>query len=353
MVTMKIGIIRNEDPESAKDWIQACKNRKLDYTVIDISADNWLEQVLSSQADFFVTQPPGIYERFKTMFDERIYIITQELGMKVFPSFTESLIYENKKMSSYYFKAKNILHPQTWVFYSYQEAESFVQKAEYPFVAKTSIGASGSGVKIIKFPKEAMAYIHLAFKGKGIKRRFGPNRNTGSPQKWAAKTIKSPSYFIKRLKYYLEIVGNTQFGYVIFQEYIPHTFEWRVVKIGDSYFVHKKIVVKDKASGGKVKEFGFPPESVLDYVKSLCNEHDFHCVCVDLFESERGYLVNEIQCVFGIPYKYLAKVGDDVGRFIQKDGAWAFEKGDFTVNEACDLKLEAATKLFSHNKEDG
>jgi glutathione synthase/RimK-type ligase-like ATP-grasp enzyme len=344
---MKIGIIRNEDPESSKDWIQACKNRKLDYTVVDISAANWLEQVLSSQADFFVTQPPGIYERFKTMFDERLYIITQELGLKVFPSFTESLIYENKKMSSYYFDAKNIPHPKTWVFYSYQEAESFIQKAKYPFVAKTSIGAAGSGVKIIKSLKEAKAYIHLAFKGKGITRRFGPNRVAGSPKKWAAKTIKSPSYFIKKLKYYLEVQSNPQFGYVIFQEYISHTFEWRVVKVGDSFFVHKKIVVKGKASGGKVKEFGFPPDSVLDYVQTLCREHDFHSVCVDLFESEGGYLVNEIQCVFGILYKYLAKVGDDAGRFVQEDGSWVFEKGDFTTNGACDLKLEAAIKLFS------
>lgn len=349
---MKIGIIRNEDPESAKDWIQACKNRKLDFTVIDISAANWLEQVLSSQADFFVTQPPGIYERFKTMFDERLYIITQELGLKVFPSFTESLIYENKKMSSYYFDAKNIPHPNTRVFYGYYEAVSFIQKAKYPFVAKTSIGAAGSGVKIIRSIKEAKAYIHQAFKGKGIRRRFGPNRNTGSPKKWAAKTIKSPSYFIKRLRHYLGIHSDPQFGYVIFQEYIPHTFEWRVVKIGDSYFAHKKMVVKGKASGGKVKEFGFPPESVLNYVKALCKEHNFHCVCVDLFESERGYLVNEIQCVFGIPYKYLAKVGDDTGRFIQKEGAWVFDKGDFTVNEACDLKLETAIKLFSHGEED-
>jgi hypothetical protein len=255
-------------------------------------------------------------------------------------------------MSSYYFDAKNIPHPKTWVFYSHQDAKSFIQKAKYPFVAKTSIGAAGSGVKIIRSIKEAKAYIHQAFKGKGIRRRFGPNRNTGSPKKWAAKTIKSPSYFIKRLRHYLGIHSDPQFGYVIFQEYIPHTFEWRVVKIGDSYFAHKKMVVKGKASGGKVKEFGFPPESVLNYVKALCKEHNFHCVCVDLFESERGYLVNEIQCVFGIPYKYLAKVGDDTGRFIQKEGAWVFDKGDFTVNEACDLKLETAIKLFSHGEED-
>ncbi len=348
---MKIGIIRNEDPESAEGWVKACKDRKLDYTVIDISAANWLEQVLSSQADFFVTQPPGIYERFKTMFDERLYIITQELGLKVFPSFTESLIYENKKMSSYYFDAKNIPHPKTWVFYSYQEAESFIQKAEYPFVAKTSIGASGSGVKIIKFPKEAMAYIHLAFKGKGITRRFGPNRVTGSPKKWAAKTIKSPSYFIKKLKYYLEVQSNPQFGYVIFQEYIPHTFEWRTVKIGDSYFAHKKLLIGDKASGAMGKEYGRPPDKLLDFIEALCNEHDFNFVSVDLFESDRGYLVNEIQCIFGNAYGFLTKIDGKVGRMKKENGKWIFEEGDFNTNESCDLKLEAAIRIYDGGRE--
>ena len=105
---MKIGIIRNEIRIS-RDWIQACKNRNLGYTVIDISAVDWLEQVLSSQADFSSPSHRVTMNAYKTMFDERLYIISQELGLRVFPSFTESLIYENKKMSSYYFEAEKYL----------------------------------------------------------------------------------------------------------------------------------------------------------------------------------------------------------------------------------------------------
>jgi hypothetical protein len=350
MTNIKVGIIRNELSNTADDWIIACNNRNIDYQVIDLSANNWLEQVRKDNFVFYLIQPPGSYERFKTMFDERLYIICNELRLKTFPSFTESIIYENKKMLSYYLNAHNIPHPETFIFYNYDEAKNFVDNTELPFVAKTSIGASGSGVKVIRKYNEALRYINDAFKSKGIRRRFGPNRVTGSPQKWAKKSIKEPSYFLKRLKYYLEINRNTQFGYVIFQTYIPHNYEWRIVKIGEFYFAHKKIKIKDKASGAKVKQFGFPDISVMDFVEDLCNQNNFNCVCLDIFESGTGFLVNEIQCVFGIPYGYLSKVNDKIGRFVKYQGTWTFEEGDFTKNNCCDLKLEIALKLYFENK---
>lgn len=349
---MKIGIIRNEKPDTADDWVRACENSGVHYRVIDISSDSWLEQIQSEEFDFYVTHPSGSYERYKTLFDERLHIVAIDLGLKVFPSFNESLIYENKKMLSYFLASHSIPHPETYVFYSFQEAKAFAEKTGYPFVAKTSIGASGSGVKIIRTKADAMAYIEKAFNGSGIKRRFGPNRVTGSPKKWIDKTLRSPGYFWKRMKYYFEINSNAQFGYVIFQKYIEHDFEWRIVKIGESYFAHKKMKVEDKASGGKVKQFGFPPREILDFVDNLCRENEFNCVCVDVFESTVGYLVNEIQCVFGIPYGYLSKVGEDVGRFLKKGSDWEFDKGNFTTNNCCDIKLDTAIKLFNATQSD-
>jgi len=148
------------------------------------------------------------------------------------------------------------------------------------------------------------------------------------------------------MKLYFEINRNTQKGYVIFQEYVQHDFEWRIVKIGNSYFTHKKIKVVDKASGGKVKQFGLPDNKVLDFVDEFCAENHLSSVCVDIFESDRGFLVNEIQCIFGIPYGYLMKVGNETGRIRKMNGAWQFESGDFTFNECFDLRLEHAISLL-------
>lgn len=342
-----VGILRNERSDSGLDWIKACESKGIRYQVIDLSSSDWLEQILGNNYDFFVLQPPGNYERYKTMYDERMHIICNELKLNTFPSYTECLIYENKKMLSYYLQSMMIPHPKTFVFYNYIEANEFLARSKYPIVAKTSIGASGSGVQIFRNKSEAYLYIRKAFKGNGISRRFGPNRVTGNPQKWIKKTLKSPKYFINRLKLYFEINKNVQLGYVIFQEYIPHDFEWRIVKIGESYFGHKKIKVIDKASGGKVKEFGFPDCAVLNFVDDICIKNNFNSVCIDVFESDSGYLVNEVQCIFGIPYGYMTKVGDDIGRLVKIDNKWTFESGVFTTNECCDLRLETAIKMFS------
>ena len=345
-----VGIVRNEYPDSADDWINACKKKGIKYQVIDLSSSDWYEQITESDFDFLLLQPSGSFERFKTMYDERIHIVCNEMKLQTYPSYDECIIYENKKMLSYFLQTRNIPHPQTYIFYNYNEAIQFLNQVNLPIVVKTSIGAAGSGVKIIRDKCRAISYLKRAFKGKGIKRRFGPNRVTGNPKKWLLKAVNSPRYFLNKVSNYLEVNRNSQFGYVIFQEYIDHDFEWRIVKIGDSYFAHKKIKVIDKASGGKVKQFGMPDVKVMNFVDELCSRNKLNFVCVDLFESDKGYLVNEVQCVFGIPYGYLMKVGDDVGRIRKIKCEWTFEPGDFTTNHCNDLRLEYVLSIYNSNR---
>lgn len=300
--------------------------------------------------DIYLTWPPGKNESEKKIYDEKLFHLNNALDMFLYPNLIETSIYENKKSLAFFLTINNIPHPATAVFCDYSEAVEFLNKSQLPIVAKTSIGAAGSGVKILKSKKEVKSYLKAAFKGDGIKRRSGPNRVTGSPYTWASKAIKNPKYFFDRLKVYKKIGHMTQHGYVIFQEYIEHTYEWRMVKVGESFFAHKKIKVGDMASGGGKKEFGFPPKEILDFVDQICNRLSLDCVCFDVFESPRGYLVNEIQCVFGIPYGYLSKVDDKVGRFIRRDNDWIFEEGDYTSNQACDLKLSVALSLLNEKK---
>ena len=343
-----IGILKTNNPDSAKNWIRACQDLNINFKVVDLFSSSWLDAILSDKFDFFVIFPPGIFEHNKNMCDERLYVIKNTLDYNIFPSYKESLIYENKKMLSYFLQASNIYHPKTYVFYKYNEAKEFIARHEYPFVAKTSIGATGSGVKIIEDSSSAKAYIKSAFKGKGIRRRTGPNRVTGSPIKWFKKAIDSPKYLMNRLKLYFKLYKHVQKHYVIFQEYIPHDFEWKCIKIGKSYFAHKKIKIGNKASGSKIKEFGMPDLKLMDYVKKLCEQNNFNSVDVDLFEHNGKYLVNEIQCVFGIPYGYLMQVDGQKGRLIKKDNRWHFEEGDFTINECCNLRLITALKQYGY-----
>ena len=68
--------------------------------------------------------------------------------------------------------------------------------------------------------------------------------------------------------------------------------------IGDSYFAHKKLIKSGKTSGSLLKEYVNPPESLLDFIHSLCEDHNIDSAAIDIFEKNESYLVNEIQCFF-------------------------------------------------------
>lgn len=346
---MLIGILRNQNPDSVDKWEKACLNLGVEYKIIDFTSAFWIREIEKENFDFFVHRPPGDLDRYKRLFDERLLILSQELGRKIYPSYRETFIYENKKVLSYFLKAHKIPHPQTNIFYSFNESEEYISSSSFPFVAKSNIGAAGSGVQIIHTLSEAKKYKNKAFKGGGIKRRLGPNRITGTPKKWFKKAIKSPKYFMNKVKSYLELYKDSQVGYVIFQNYITHNFEWRVAKIGGSYFAYKKFKIEEKASGAKSLGFENPPLELLDFVRNIAVKCNITSAAFDVFPSKGSYLVNEIQTIFGHINDHILEVDGIPGRYLFQNGNWVFEEGDFNTNESYDLRLKHAIELFQEN----
>lgn len=348
---MKVGILRNENPNSSYKWEIACKRYGIKYEVIDLTSFKWFEEIKNDYFDFFLTKPSGSLTHFKNMYDERLFIISKVLKSYIYPSYEECYIYENKKLLYYYLAANNISHPNTYVFYCKNEALNFINTDQFPLVAKTSIGASGSGVTVLRNTHQAKKYIEKAYSLKGIKRRFGPNRAVGTPGEWFVKSIRSPSYLVSKIKQYLSIYSHGERDLIIFQEYIPHDYEWRIVRIGDSYFGHQKIKQGDKASGTKGIDYVDPPKELLNFVKALCDNHGFHFMAIDLFEDGKGgYLVNEMQTIFGHIQDYILAVEGKPGRYIYRNKNWVFEEGNFNTNESYDLRLKVALELYEREK---
>ena len=344
---MKVALLQNENADSVRKWEIACIKRGLDYDIINLTSSNWLEKIAEKPYDFFLLRPPGSIAHYKSLYDERIYVLAKVLQLRVYPAYEECYIYENKRLLSYFLKARNIPHPTTHVLYSKNEARYFAENANYPLVGKTAIGASGSGVKIIINKRDAYRYIQSAFSSKGIKRRFGPNRVTGSPKKWTTKAINDPSFFWRKLKSYLYSHKYGQKDFLILQEYVPHEFEWRAVKIGESYFAHKKIKTGDKASGSKGIEYVNPSPEILDFTRLLCEANNFNFMAIDFFEDGNGgFLVNELQTIFGHVQDHILEMDGNPGRFLYKDNQWVFERGNFNTNESYDLRLETAINLY-------
>jgi len=350
---IKICILGNETINDTSQWenVISKNSNVIKWQVINLCAYDWLEKIKYGNYDLFLAKPPGVTQRFKQLYDERLYILCNELGAKVFPTLQEVLIYENRRFLSFWLAANNIPHPVTWVFYNKEEALNFINNHKnYPIIGKINIGASGKGVQFLNSKKEALNYIQRSFSKVGLKSRWYPDFKKGNLIKRMKNFTKNKSYRNQRVSIYKAIYNESQRGFVILQEYIPHNYEWRVVRIGDSFFAHKKLKKGEKASGSLIKEYGKPPFDLLDFVKEITDKHQLYSQSVDIFESDRGYLINEMQCIFGQSDPYQMLINGKPGRYVMIEGEWQFEEGDFNSNESYDLRLETALKLYREGK---
>ena len=342
MGRIKSVILRNELEDDHIQWIRACErfSDDIEYRVVNLTCDTWLEDIRQDDCDILLAKPGGLTAPFKQLYDERIVILSEILGYKIFPSPAEILIYENKRLLSFWLKANGIPHPATSVFYDADEVVRFVKATGYPFVAKTNIGASGSGVTIIEDERDAMQYVKSTFRGRGAPQRTGPNLERGGWLSRGSRYLLHPSELKRKMSIYRAKAANLQKGFVIFQEYIPHDFEWRAVRVGDSFFAHKKIKQGARSSGSLLKSYENPPLKLLDFIRDITDRFGFYSQAIDVFESDRGYLVNEMQCIFGQSDAYQMTVDGIAGRYIRSEGEWVFEPGDFARNGCYDLRLE-------------
>ena len=354
MQRLKLAVLKNEDDETHLLWIKACQamEESVEWTVVNITKSTWLHDILAGGFDGLLATPPGNSIAFKILYDERITILNKVCGIPVFPSLEEILIYENKKFLSYWLAANNIPHPKTSVFYYEKEALDFVRQAGLPIVGKTNIGASGSGVSILYSLEEAEQYIRKTFSGSGLKRRIGPKwRRKGFAGRVLEKLV-NPRELRLKIVSYINARSETQRDFVLLQQYIPHMFEWRCVRIGDSFFAHKKLVRNEKASGSLLKSYDRPPVDLLHFVKHITDLKNFKSQAIDIFVSKDGtYLVNEMQCIFGQSDPYQMLIDGQPGRYLFTNNQLIFEAGDFNKYESFLLRLQTFTTMLAEGRE--
>lgn len=330
---MKLGILTSFC-KSYENYIKACEELNVDYEIIDIISTNWLEKVKQSKCDGFLVRPNHQKQVWKDMDDEKLFFIEKVLNKKIYPSYLECFIYENKKNMSYWLDINNINHAKTYVFYKKQEALDFFERAEYPLVFKPNIASAGTGIKFIKNKKQGIGLASKIFtKYKFI--NFGYT-------KW----IKT-KYGI----YYPQL-DDKQLNFMVIQEKINVKYEWRIIKIGESYFGHQKLEKNGLHSGSGEVGWETPSKELLNLVKEVCEIGDFSSMAVDVFEDIEGkYFVNELQTIFGSYNSSQMYVNGNPGRYKYINDNWEFQEGYFNQNYSCNLRVKDFLKKLKKGNE--
>jgi len=315
---VRLGIVM-DTTQSHRHYIAACREMKISYGVLDLLADDWVDRFTQSGYDAFLVWPSASGSMIKTAFDMRLKILEEDMGMRIFPTWKECWLTEYKLRLRDWLQVHQIPHPKTWVFYEYAAAKAFCASAPLPIVVKTATGASGSGVRIIKTRAQLMR-IARQFFSSGIQiRAFEP---------W-----------------------DKQKGYLFLQEYLADAAEWRMVRIGDSFFGYRKEKGADgKHSASHKWSWLDPGEALLTLLKRVTDIQGFKSMNVDIFKLPDGrLLVNECQTVFGCTTPAIQmKVNEQEGRYLFEDGKWRFEAGEFSAHHVCNLRLQYLLGSIGH-----
>ena len=293
-----------------KDFVYGCRDLGISYSLIDLAASDWIEGIRKSECDAFLAWPSNLPIVRKAMCDDRLRILAEDMGKIIYPAVKETWLYESKLRIRDWLEAHRFQHPRSEVCFDEGAAQDFVRRAELPLVLKTSAGASAAGVYILRDVAAARRMVSRAFSEGVVVRGQGPEER--------------------------------QRGVVFFQEYLADVQEWRMVRIGRSFFGYRK----EKGDGefhsaSKTWSWLDPPRSLLDLTREVTDRGGFTSMNVDVFETTDGrLLVNELQTVFGAttPADQL-RVDGVAGRYVHDGGTWRFEKGPFSKNACANLRI--------------
>ena len=337
---MKIGIFTTPmGPKVPEQAIKSCQELGVDYQMVDIFSSNWIENIkAASDCDGFFCPSNCLSQELKTIQDERYYFVSQVMKRPIYPDFTGLYIHESKRNMAAWLEINGYPHAKTRCFTRRDEALDYLDNCNYPIVTKSNVGAGASKVIIIKSKSEAKQMANKCLN----ESRFS-FLCSGFAYKMRFHRWYMPSMRDRR---------NRQKNYFIVQDFVKDVkHEWRILKIGNSYFGHQKLLNGQFASGSGLVGWVAPPRELLDMVRELCEKGGFPCMDVDIFETKDGqYSINELQAFFGSYLDYQMSIDGHHGRYIWNGTDFVFEEGDFNVLGSTKLKIEHFISILKNKQ---
>jgi len=326
---MTIGILNSID-NSYKNYIHACNDLGINYEVFDFSDSRVMEKIKKrDDIKAYLVRPPGMIKEAHDIYMLRLYLMNKQLGKFIYPSYEELFIYENKLAFAEWLKINNYPHLEFEVFTDYESAEQYIQSQNFPIIAKGAVGSSASTVTKLDTEKEAKNYLKKIFS------LYHPN----------FKPIYNKYSRLPRVEkvYY-------QKNYAILQKFIDIKWEWRIIRIGESYFGYRKLLDGEFASGSKMKGWGPVPCVLFELIDQVCDDNNFYSMSMDVLEDVDGrYYINELQSLFGVSRKNKnaqCMVNGMPGRYVKRNESYDFEEGDFIQHSCYLLRVKHFLKLL-------
>jgi glutathione synthase/RimK-type ligase-like ATP-grasp enzyme len=280
-------------------------------TFFDPDDPDWPQLVRSSGCDGHIVRLRHGTTLQRSLDENRLTLLHLE-GIPAWPTPLEAYLYEDKARLAWLLQARGVPHVPTTLFAREEDALAFLERTSFPLVVKTRVGASGSGVERLDDLRSAHAYARHAFRGR-------PHRQGGDHR-------------------------DADWGYLVVQPYREGAAEHRVVKLGDSFAAHGKVLGQNawRYSGSGVRNWELPGWHVLDAGREAAERLGLQCAAIDFLETpEHGLEVLEVQTFF-LGFRVSQMDVEGVPGIARWTGeSWRFEAGTYNVHGGHALRLLA------------
>jgi glutathione synthase/RimK-type ligase-like ATP-grasp enzyme len=233
------------------------------------------------------------------------------LGTPTWPTPSEAFLYEDKARFTWWLAARGVPHVPTYTFVGLEAAYAYFETAEYPLVVKTRHDSGGHGVERIANRREARAIARAFLQGR-FHRRHLPD--------WR----------------------DAEHGALIVQPFLAVAAEHRVIRLGDAWFAHAKLLVPGgwRHSGSGHRDLEFPGFEILERGLAVAERIGLHCGAIDLLTLEDGsWVVGEVQTWYG---GVRVMNHDGVPHVAWREASgWRLEEGMPHVHRGQSLRLKA------------
>ena len=277
-------------PNWLEEFESACRGVGLEYRIISVGRDCWMDDI--EGLDGFVWRP--VMSDASGMAEIRTKLpIIEGFNIRCFPNSLMVWLYDDKIRETFFLRANQYPTPSTFVTFEEDEAREYARQAEYPFVAKTHMGASSSGVMLIRSNHQAQELLD------GIFTRVSIWEKVKAKFIYDRRLAKGDILLARRLQ-----VHNSCPRYAYFQEFVPGDRDWRITTLGNdlvSVFVRRNRPGDFRASGSglweRIGEKEIPVEA-CDLALGISNRHGFLSMTYDFRKGTKRWLINELSYTF-------------------------------------------------------
>lgn len=303
---MKIAI--HHRPGSFSDrWIEYCKEKGIEYMIVNAYDSNIVEQVKDCDAFMWHHHHSNAKD---TLFAKQLIYSLETAGIKCFPNFHTVWHFDDKVGQKYLLEAIGAPLVPSYVFYTKKDALDWIAHTGFPKVFKLRGGAGSKNVLLAYNQKEARKLVKKAF-GKGFSQTSISSVVSEDIRKFKEGQIP----FLRIIKdltlYYLKPDGFHKIhapekGYVYFQDFIPNnTTDFRVKVVGDNCWAFQRCVRKDdfRASGSGKLIFDNTkiPVELVNIAQHTARKLGTQSAAFDFIydKEQKAYLIVELSYGFG------------------------------------------------------